>query len=178
MWGLGGSQLLSKTSQGLQHSRQPKCQWDRPACQMPSQKITSLAWHLGSCLVIQKTTCWFSWSQHRPWALPSFLPPCLLSIWMSHRQNAEWILALPLIERSVHTIIINNNNLNWSFYSFVSGPGTALRAAQIVTHLHIQHISIYLISLKHNGMSKAKSEVLRLWSWTDGLHSSTLLLSI
>lgn len=55
-----GQPAASRTSQGQQHSSQHKCQWDRPACQMPSQKITSPVWHLGTCLVIQSTACWSS----------------------------------------------------------------------------------------------------------------------
>lgn len=58
--GVWGQPAASQTFQGQQHSSQHKCQWDWPACQMPSQKITSPVWHLGTCLVIQEPSRWSS----------------------------------------------------------------------------------------------------------------------
>ena len=58
-------------------------------------------------------------------------------------------------------MIISHNNTNGSLPSSVYGPGTALNAAQIVTHLHICFLSTYLISLKQNAMSKVKQQIIQ-----------------
>lgn len=88
--GLWGQPAASQTSQGQQHSSQHKCQWNRPACQVPSREITSPLWHLG--------LVWWSGRhtglpfQLGPGAPLPFLPPCQLNTWLDHQraQKGFW----------------------------------------------------------------------------------------